>query len=51
MSAVHVNRSLQDLRARGLISLKGEQLAALDWPALKALAEFDPTYLHLDEGE
>ena len=51
MSSVHVNRSLQDLRGRGWISLKGEQLMALDWPALRAFAEFDPTYLHLEQVE
>lgn len=51
MSSVHVNRSLQHLRASGLISLKGEQLSALDWPALKNFAGFDPSYLHLDESE
>lgn len=49
MSPVHVNRSLQALRARGLISFKGQRLQVLNWPALKIFASFDPTYLHLNE--
>ncbi|MGQ7793100.1 Crp/Fnr family transcriptional regulator [Faunimonas sp. B44] len=50
LSAVHANRVIQDLRADGLIVLKGGMFTALDWPALKAAAAFDPTYLHLGEG-
>ena len=54
LSTVHVNRSLQALRHRGLIQLAQSTLTIPDWSALKAMAEFDPTYLHLDprtEGE
>ncbi|GJE44142.1 hypothetical protein AEGHOMDF_3328 [Methylobacterium soli] len=47
LSNVHVNRMLQDLRARGLIALRGRSLAIEDWVALTRVAEFDPTYLHL----
>ena len=47
ISTVHVNRTLQDLRAAGLISLKGGTLSVLDWDGLKHAGEFDPTYLHL----
>ena len=47
LSTVHVNRTLQDLRAAGLISLKGGSLSVLDWDGLKHADEFDPTYLHL----
>jgi CRP-like cAMP-binding protein/CheY-like chemotaxis protein len=49
MTTVHVNRSLQELRRRGLIELKGRTLRILDWPRLKRLAEFDADYLHLGE--
>ncbi|GJD89297.1 MULTISPECIES: Crp/Fnr family transcriptional regulator [Methylobacterium] len=49
MSAVHVNRSLMELRRRGLIQFSGKTLSILDVPALKALAEFKPNYLHLGE--
>jgi CRP-like cAMP-binding protein len=44
---VHVNRLLQQLRAEGLIDLKGDQLTIPDWDRLKEVGEFDPTYLHL----
>ena len=45
LSTVHVNRTLQELRARELISLQGRCLHILDWPGLEAVAEFDPAYL------
>nr|WP_182086547.1 Crp/Fnr family transcriptional regulator [Aureimonas sp. ME7] len=53
ISIVHTNRMLQDLRAEGLIVLKGRTLQVDDLPALTRLANFDPTYLHLrpDGGE
>jgi CRP-like cAMP-binding protein len=46
LSAVHVNRSLQELRARGLVHWQGHTVKIEDWDGLKDLAEFDPTYLH-----
>ena len=48
MTTVHVNRTLQDLRADGLISLNAGRLKALDWEGLKRVGDFDPTYLHLE---
>jgi CRP-like cAMP-binding protein len=45
LSIVHVNRVLQELRARRLFTLKGASLRLLDGEALKAVAEFDPDYL------
>jgi CRP-like cAMP-binding protein len=51
LSAVHVNRVLQDLRGDGLISLHGGSLKVLDWDGLKEAGEFDPTYLHLARRE
>ena len=47
ISTVHVNRTIQDLRARRLIRLQGARLTVLDWEGLKEVGEFDPTYLHL----
>lgn len=47
LSIVHVNRTLQTLRSRKIISWQGDEFRILDWNALKALAEFDPTYLNL----
>ena len=48
LSTVHVNRSLQELRGKRLITLRGSILTVADWEGLKAVGEFDPTYLHLD---
>jgi CRP-like cAMP-binding protein len=52
LSAVHVNRTIQDLRDNGLIALRGRKLTIPDLEALKVAALFDPNYLHLDhEGQ
>ncbi len=48
LSAVHVNRVLQQLRAGNLITWQGQLVHILDWPGLQRLAEFDPRYLHLN---
>ncbi len=47
ISTVHTNRSLQALRADGLVSLRGGSLTVKDWDGLVRAGEFDPTYLHL----
>ena len=47
ISTVHVNRTLQDLRGEGLITLRAGSLTVQDWERLKAAGEFDPAYLHL----
>lgn len=51
MSAVHVNRTVQHLRAEGLIGWRGKMLSILDVDGLRAFASFDPNYLHLDKRE
>lgn len=48
LSNVHVNRVLQELRANGLVTLRGRQLTIPDLAALKAASLFNPNYLHLD---
>lgn len=48
LSAVHVNRVLQELRAENLFSWHGQTIHILDWPGLQRRAEFDPAYLHLN---
>lgn len=50
LSTVHVNRTLKELRRAGLASMSGKSLVIHDFAKLRALAMFDPTYLHL-EGE
>ena len=47
LSDVHVNRTLRDLRAQGLIHLKHRVLTILDVDRLKAFCNFTPNYLHL----
>jgi CRP-like cAMP-binding protein len=49
LTLVHVNRVLQRLRARGLITLRHKRLVINDAQALKEFGEFDPNYLHLGE--
>ena len=49
MSAVHVNRTLQGMRARGLLTLKGRRLTILNQSALMSAGSFDAGYLHLRE--
>lgn len=48
LSAVHVNRTLQELRGAKLITLRGKVLTIPDMDALKRAALFNPNYLHLD---
>lgn len=47
LSAVHINRSLQQLRSEGLFTWQNQTIEILDWPALQRRAQFDPRYLHL----
>jgi CRP-like cAMP-binding protein len=45
MTAVHLNRTLQKLRAGNLIQLRSGLLKIIDAPAVEALAGFDRRYL------
>jgi DNA-binding transcriptional regulator LsrR (DeoR family) len=47
LSNVHVNRVLQEMRGKGLITLRGNTLVIEAWDELIQAAEFDATYLHL----
>ena len=47
LTAVHVNRVLQRMRAEGLITFKGRKLAIHDMEEMRRIADFDPMYLHL----
>jgi CRP-like cAMP-binding protein len=51
LTSVHVNRTLQELRRRGLIELRARRLAILDWAGLLRAAEFDDSYLYLQKRE
>jgi len=47
LSVVHLNRTLQELRASGLIVLRERTLTISNLDALKDAALFSPSYLHL----
>ena len=51
ITPVHVNRTIRDLKAAGLITLRSRRLTVHDWDGLMAAAEFDPTYLHVTDRD
>lgn len=48
LTAVHVNRTLQRLRADDLIQLSSRMLTVEDVNELRKVAGFDPSYLHIE---
>ncbi|XYD09050.1 Crp/Fnr family transcriptional regulator [Methylobacterium sp. NMS12] len=50
-TSVHINRTLQEMRSMGLITLRSRRLTIHDPAALTQLAHFDPAYLHLTAGD
>ena len=48
MTAVHVNRTLQQLRTSGLIAFSRHELVIHNWDALQSIASFSPEYLTYD---
>ncbi|WP_205481455.1 helix-turn-helix domain-containing protein [Sphingomonas arenae] len=51
LTPVHVNRSLQDLRKAGLISLENRRLIIREHQELRDLSDFDPCYLHVNYAQ
>lgn len=51
LSTVHVNRTLQTLRAEGLISQDGRDVIVHDLPGLEKRGLFDANYLHLRDED
>ena len=49
LSYVHVNRVLQELRSKRVVTLRHRTLVVEDWNELSRIAEFDATYLHLEK--
>lgn len=45
LSMVHMNRTIRELRERGLATIKSRRVTIDDWAGLVALAQFDPGYL------
>ena len=50
LSTVHLNRTLQELRGAGLITLRDRSLTIVDYKALCSTAMFNPNYLHHNRG-
>ena len=50
LSTVHVNRTLQELRRRKLITLNGGTLSIQNLRALEELSLFNADYLHLEQN-
>jgi CRP-like cAMP-binding protein len=46
LTTVHVNRTLQQLRREGLITVRSGKVTMNDWDGLMRAGEFDPSYLH-----
>jgi CRP-like cAMP-binding protein len=46
LTVVHANRVVQEMRAEGLVEVRGRTLAVVDWRGLTRAAGFDPAYLH-----
>ena len=51
LSTVHVNRSLQSLRGKGLVVLKAGRIFIPDIGQLRLSCHFNPNYLHLEDGK
>jgi CRP-like cAMP-binding protein len=47
LSAVHVNRTLMELRRTGLVTFQSKHLIIHDYPTLRRAADFDLGYLYL----
>jgi CRP-like cAMP-binding protein len=48
LSAVHVNRTLMELRRLKILTFQNRQASIHDYPSLRAAAGFDPHYLQLE---
>lgn len=48
LTAIHVNRTLQDMRCQGLIAGRRSGFVILDVPRLMEVSRFEPNYLHFD---
>jgi CRP-like cAMP-binding protein len=51
ITAVHTNRVIQELRAKGLIEWEGKTVTILRWDELARIGDFSPEYLHLRKEE
>ena len=49
LTPIHVNRTLKELRERGLVQFSRGRVTIHDWDGLADIAEFDPAYLYLEK--
>lgn len=49
LTPVHVNRTLKELREIGVVEFRAGRVSILDPDRLKAVAEFNPSYLYLEQ--
>lgn len=49
LTVVHANRTIQELRRRGLVEFENRRLTILDRRGIEGVAEFDPSYLYLNK--
>jgi CRP-like cAMP-binding protein len=49
LTAVHVNRTLRELRERGLVEFRDHEVKILDFTGLARVAEFKDNYLYLEK--
>lgn len=50
LTPVHVNRVLKALELDGLISRDRRRVKVIDWSRMRAAADFNDRYLHLEQG-
>jgi CRP-like cAMP-binding protein len=48
LTAIHVNRSLRELREADLVTMRGGKVFVHDIERLKRFAGFDPAYLYIN---
>lgn len=49
LTSVHVNRMLKELREKGFVTFRNKIVEISDWEGLVETAEFDPSYLGLNQ--
>lgn len=49
LTSVHINRTLKELEARGLIDRRKRSVAITDWVRAEQAGDFNPSYLHLSK--
>lgn len=49
LTAIHVNRMLASLKAEGVAAKNGAIITIYDWHRLTGIAEFDPSYLQVED--